>query len=155
MSFSLDLPVRAEWPNVERARAAVEASVLAATGDADLARAAALAAGELGENAVKYGRWPEDPASFQLRVSIDGRGLHVVVESPIAAGEDPAALLEMLRWIAGFPSAAEAYAARIHEIEAAGAAGGSRLGLLRVAHEAGLTLRAEVDGEVLRVRADS
>jgi hypothetical protein len=79
----------------------------------------------------------------------------VAVECPV--DPDPAAtqrLFDTLQWIAGFATAEDAYRARLLEIAASPGADGSRLGLVRVAYEAGCTLRAEIDGNVLRVTAD-
>jgi hypothetical protein len=155
LDFSIDVPVRSEWASAERLRASVGNCLLAVLGDADASRAVALVTAELAENAIKYGRWTGAQSTFRVRVWGEPPRAHVSVESPV--DPDPAStarLFDTLRWIAGFSSAAEAYQARLLEIAGAAGADGSRLGLVRLAYEAGCTLRAELDGELLRVTAD-
>ena len=155
LDFSIDVPVRSEWASAERLRASVGGCVLAMFGDVDASHALGLVTAELAENAIKYGRWSGVGETFRLRVWGGRPCAHVTVESPV--DPDPAAtqrLFDTIRWIDGFASAEEAYRARLVEIAASPGVEGSRLGLVRVAYEAGCTLRAEIDGEVLRVTAD-
>ena len=155
LDFSIDVPVRSEWASAERLRASVRGCVLAMYGDVDASHALSLVTAELAENAIKYGRWNDVAETFRLRVWGDRPRAHVTVESPV--DPDPAAtqrLFDTLRWIAGFATPEEAYRARLLEIAASPGVGGSRLGLVRLAYEASCTLRAEIDGEVLRVTAE-
>jgi hypothetical protein len=155
LDFSIDVPVRSEWASAERLRASVGGCVLAMFGDVDASRALSLVTAELAENAIKYGRWGGVTETFRLRVWGGRPCAHVAVECPV--DPDPAAtqrLFDTLQWIAGFATAEEAYRARLLEIAASPGADGSRLGLVRVAYEAGCTLRAEIEGNVLRVTAD-
>jgi hypothetical protein len=116
----------------------------------------AMVTGELLENAVKYGDWSDAARTFRLHVSGDGRRAAVSVEHPVRQG-DPHVLrlLDTLRWLRGFSSAGDAYRARLMAVAAAerpGETGG--LGLARVAYEGGCALRADLDGELLRVTAE-
>jgi two-component sensor histidine kinase len=164
-SFSIDLPVRSDWANVDLLRTSVQNCFTAVFSDIDGCQALAMVTGELLENAIKYGDWSgDDGGAFRLRVWGEGvrgapgaRSAHVQVESPVKPGDTHAAeLLETLKWIAGFPSAREAYRAKLLEIAAdPGDLSRSRLGLVRIAYEGSCTLRAEMDGLMLRVTADS
>jgi hypothetical protein len=164
--FSIDLPIRSDWANVDLLRTSVQNCFTAVFSDIDGCQALAMVTGELLENAIKYGDWTEGPGgagAFRLRVWGEGtRGdggqrAHVCVENPIRA-DDPsvAEVLATLAWISTFPSAQEAYRAKLLEIaEAAGQLTTSRLGLVRIAYEGNCTLHAEVLGNVLKVTADS
>jgi hypothetical protein len=163
-SFSIDLPVRSDWANVDLLRTSVQNCFTAVFSDIDGCQALAMVTGELLENAIKYGDWSrDDGAAFRLRVWGEGvrgpgpRSAHVAVESPVKP-DDPhlADLLGTLRWNASFSSAREAYRAKLLEIAAdQGDLSRSRLGLVRIAYEGSCTLRAEVDDDVLKVTADS
>jgi len=164
-SFSIDLPIRSEWANVDLLRTSVQNCFTAVFSDIDGCQALAMVTGELLENAVKYGDWHGQPGgTFRLRVWGEGtrnvgggRSAHVSVESPVAA-DDPnvAALLATLEWIATFPSTRDAYRAKLLQIaEAPGDLIESRLGLVRCAYEGNCVLRAEVVDGTLRVTADS
>ena len=164
-SFSIDLPVRSDWANVDLLRTSVQNCFTAVFSDIDGCQALAMVTGELLENAIKYGDWSGDEGgAFRLRVWGDGvrgpqgsRTAHVQVESPVKP-DDPhvADLLATLSWIASFPSAKEAYRAKLLEIAAeSGDLTRSRLGLVRIAYEGSCSLRAELEGGVLRVTADS
>jgi len=163
-SFSIDLPIRSEWANVDLLRTSVQNCFTAVFSDIDGCQALAMVTGELLENAVKYGDWHGQPGgTFRLRVwgegtrSAGGRNAHVSVESPVAA-DDPnvAALLGTLEWIATFPTTKDAYRAKLLQIaEAPGDLIESRLGLVRIAYEGNCVLKAEVKGGTLRVTADS
>lgn len=155
MRVTIDLFAQNEWANVERLRGAVERCFLAATGEADLAVAVALIAAELGENALKYGHWSGPATTFRLVIQGEGRGVQVMVESPWSPDRSIADLLDTLSRLASYPSAREAFQARVRELDAAGAAAsGSRLGLLRLAYETGCALRVEEETELVRVIAE-
>jgi hypothetical protein len=88
-----------------------------------------------------------------------GRSAHVSVENPVRP-DDPnvARVLATLEWIKSFPSAKDAYRAKLLEIarmtESEGGLDESRLGLVRIAYEGSCSLHAELIGTVLRVTAD-
>jgi hypothetical protein len=163
-AFSIDLPIRSDWANVDLLRTSVQNCVTAVFSEVDGCQALAMVTGELLENAIKYGDWSgADGGDFRLRVwGETGRGpaganAHVSVENPVLP-DDPhvGALLSTLAWIATFPSVRDAYRAKLLEIaESAGELDQSGLGLVRIAYEGNCALSAEVDGRTLRVTADA
>jgi hypothetical protein len=153
--FHIELPIRSEWTAVEDLRGSVLACLRAVFEDDDRAEPLAMVAGELLENAVKYGRWdlhPDEP--FALRVDGSDDEVEIAVTNPVDA-PDPgvARLLELLRRLREAPSAREVYLERLRIVaDEDGASGG--LGLARIAYETGCTLEAEVlPAGVVRVRA--
>jgi hypothetical protein len=124
-SFSIDLPVRSEWANVDLLRTSVQNCFTAVFSDIDGCHALAMVTGELLENAIKYGDWQGQPGgSFRLRVWGEGtrggagqRSAHVSVENPVR-DDDPgvAELLATIRWIESFASPVEAYRAKLLQI---------------------------------------
>ena len=153
-SFSIDLPVRSEWANVDLVRTSVQSCLAAMFRDVDGCHAIAMVTGELLENAVKYGRWSGEERAFRLRVEGNARRAQVTVESPTAAADEHTAdLLSTLEWIRTFPSAEAAYRARLLELGTSQHAA-SKLGLVRVAYEGECELSAEVKDGSVRVTAD-
>ncbi len=156
-SFSLDLPVRNEWRNVELLRTSVENCFQAVFADLDGKTAISMVTGELLENALKYGDWDSAEAAraFRLRVTGDRAHAVVTVQNPVKAGD--AGLREVLdtvAWIRSFKSPGDAYRARLLEIaQAEGDSSPSRLGLVRVAYEGNCAVEASVDGGTLTVTA--
>jgi hypothetical protein len=155
--FSIDLPVTDRWENVDLLRTSVQSCFTAVFQNVDGCNAISMVTGELLENAVKYGAWSTTPGPFRLRVEGSAGRAVVTVENPVASSEDPnlAALLGVVRWLRGFPDAAEAYRARLLEIASAPRdhEHTSGLGLVRVAYEGGCTLSAEVADGLVRVVA--
>ena len=115
-----------------------------------------MVTGELLENAIKYGDWSGKESSFRLKVWGGGKRAHIAVENPVRPDDGSAhEVLEILRWIRGFPSANEAYRARLIEIAKGPMTGGaSKLGLVRIAYEGDCDLGAEVSNGVIRVTAE-
>ncbi len=150
----IDLPVRNEWSNIELVRTAILNCFAAVFNDMDGCRAVATVISELLENAIKYGDWAS-PDSNSLRLSIEGaeRAISVTVEHPVNPDSDSVKLLmKTLNWLNSFPSAADAYRARLCELaENPPEAGISRLGLARVGYEGACVLSAEVNGNSLRM----
>jgi two-component sensor histidine kinase len=167
-SFSIDLPIRSDWANVDLLRTSVQNCFTAVFSDIDGCQALAMVTGELLENAIKYGDWSgDDGGAFRLRVWGEGargtgahRSAHVSVENPVKP-DDPhvADMMATLSWIKSFATAKEAYRAKLLEIAASrdDEMSPSRLGLVRIAYEGSCTLKAELDGggKVLKVTADS
>jgi hypothetical protein len=163
-SFAIDIPVRSDWANVDLLRTSVQNCFTAVFSDIDGCHTLAMVTGELLENAIKYGDWTgNEGGHFRLRVwgagvrPGSGRSAHVSVENPIKGGDPGVArVLETLEWIKTFPSAKDAYRARLLEIAQAPATDEEgHLGLVRIAYEGCCSLTAEVEGGVLRVTADS
>jgi hypothetical protein len=155
-SFTIDLPVRSEWSNVDLLRTSVQNCFTAVFSDIEGCHSLAMVTGELLENAIKYGDWSgTDEHRFRLRVWGEGRSAHVSVENPISGDAGAGEVIKTLGWMKTFPSADEAYRAKLLEIAAADRTTGvSKLGLVRIAYEGNCTLKADVSPGVLRVSAE-
>jgi hypothetical protein len=155
-AFSLDLPVRNEWRNVELLRTSVENCFQAVFADLDGKTAISMVTGELLENALKYGDWESAEAcrAFRLRVEGDRARAVVTVQNPVKP-DDPGLreVLDTVAWIRTFKSPGDAYRARLLEIAQSEGEAASRLGLVRVAYEGNCTVEASVDGGTLTVTA--
>jgi len=155
LEFWIQLPVLADWRSIDLVRSSVQNCLAAMLSDAEGFPDIAMVAAELLENAVKYGHWGEPDTNFRIRVRGGPDGATVEVENPVPAdGDSVSEVFRIISWIASFPTAEEAYRARILEIASVPAGeAGSGLGLVRVAYEADAALEAEIHGRVLRVRA--
>jgi len=158
-SFSIDLPVRNEWRNVDLLRTSVQNCFSAVFQDMDGSHALSMVTGERLENALKYGHWElDEPSSgvFRLRVAGGADKTTVTVQNPVEP-DDPAleTLTRTLEGIRTFESPEEAYRARLLQIANADEGiGTSGLGLVRVAYEGNCSLSASVDGGTLTVVAE-
>ena len=155
-NFSIDLPVRSEWANVDLLRTSVQNCFTAIFSDIEGCHSLAMVTGELLENAIKYGDWSGKESSFRLKVWGQDRRAHIAVENPVRPDDGGAhEVLNILRWIRAFPSANEAYRARLLQIAQGPSMGGtSKLGLVRIAYEGDCDLGAEVSNGVIRVTAE-
>lgn len=152
--FHLELPLRQDWEAIEPLRDGVTACLRAVFRDLSVSESLAMVAGELLENAVKFGdRAARAGQGFGLSVQGDERGVEIEVSSPAApSSPEVERLLAEIARIGHAPSPREAYLDAMRRVALRG--GGSGLGLARIAHEGGCDLSATVgtDG-VLRVRA--
>ncbi len=149
--FLIDIPVRNHWENVDLLRTSLLNCFTAIFSEVDGVHSFATVAAELLENAIKYGHWTDPTARLHLRVSGDNGTARVEVENPIDPSSDNVKeLLNTIAWLKTFPSAEDAYRARLLQVATA-EAGVSRLGLARIAYEANATLVARVDENVVRV----
>ena len=137
-SFSIDVPVRGEWKNVSLLVTSVQNCFSAMFSEVDGANALAMIAGELMENAIKYGNWGAQPGFLRLGVHGSNGGARVCVRNPVSP-ENLKKLGDTLTWIKTFATPAEAFTARIQEVVGA-PRGESRLGLVRILYEADSTL---------------
>jgi hypothetical protein len=156
-NFSIDLPVRSEWSNVDLLRTSVQNCFTAIFSDIEGCRALAMVTGELIENAIKYGDWASaEEQRFRLRVWGEGRAARVSVENPVHPGDvNVEEVMRTLTWMRGFASPLEAYRARLLEIASADRSrGASKLGLVRIAYEGNCALTAELTRGILRVQAE-
>lgn len=155
-NFSIDLPVRSEWANVDLLRTSVQNCVTAIFSDIEGCRSLAMVTGELIENAIKYGDWTRcDDQRFHLRVWGEGRSAHVSVENPVNGDANAEEVLATLGWMRRFASPSDAYRAKLLEVAAADRQpGNSKLGLVRIAYEGNCTLTAEIARGMLRVQAE-
>lgn len=154
--FAIDLPGANDWDNVELLRGAVQSCISAMFGRREDSEAVSMVVGELLENAVKYGAWGDDARFFRLRVWNEDERVHVSVESPASPHDDSDVrrVIDTISWIASFPSAEEAYAAKLLEVAARPRGQRmSQLGLVRIAYEGSCALRADVHDSSLRVTA--
>jgi hypothetical protein len=152
LNFAIDLPIQSEWPNVELVRNAILGCFRATFAHLECCERMAMIAGELMENAIKYGRWSDQQHQLRLHLRGDQSEVEIAVEAPV----DPTSprvteLFATLDWMEGFPTAAAAYQARVLAIAENPHHTGSKLGLVRIAHEGGCHLRAELSGPLLRV----
>lgn len=158
-NFAIDIPVRNDWTNVDLLRASVQNCFSAMFQDIDGCHALAMVTGELLENAIKYGCWQEGVATgaFRLRVWGERGRAHVSVENPVEPGAPGVnEVLETLKWIEQFPTAADAYRAKLLELATAVSPEfeTSKLGLVRIAYEGNCRLRAELTGGAFRITAE-
>lgn len=155
--FSLDVPVRNEWRNIDLLRTSVQNCFQAAFSDMDGCNALAMVTGELLENAMKYGYWKtdDDVTPFRLHVSGKQSETVVTVENPVIPGHEGLdQLLDTIKWIKSFDNPGDAYRARLLEIASSeDEPTASKLGLVRVAYEGNCTLDAEVNGDTLTIKA--
>jgi hypothetical protein len=151
--FKIDVPVRNEWANVSLLVTSVQNCFNAMFADVDGSQTVAMVAGELLENAIKYGCWTAGGHYLRLNVQGGAKRARVSVENPV----DPAAVAELQRtldWIKEFPSAEAAYRARLLALAQTTDPDVSKLGLTRVAYEGRCTLAAEVLEGAVRVTAE-
>jgi len=117
--------------------------------DGDAADGLAMAAAELVENAVKYGEW-RGGGTVGVVLVVEEQAARVAVENPLT---DAARLEAHLAWLRSFPSAQEAYRARIRQIAESNDATRGGLGLVRVAAEAGCTVEQRLANGLVVVTA--
>lgn len=153
--FSIDLPVRNDWRNVDLMRSSIQSCFTAVFRDLDGCHAMAMVTGELLENAMKYGHWGETEQVFRLRITGDSSHATIVVENPASrASGHVDRLQQAIEWIRGFGNPRDAYRARLREIADSDVAQSRQLGLVRVAYEGNGVLSATFDGSVVEVTAD-
>jgi anti-sigma regulatory factor (Ser/Thr protein kinase) len=152
--FQIELPLRQDWEAIGPLRQSVTACLKAVFRDHALCESLAMVAGELLENAVKYGaRQPGSDRGFALSVVGGPSGVELEVSNPIDQAEPGyERLLAEIARIARAPSPQEAYLEAMRRVAISGATGS--LGLARIAHEGGCDVSASLgtDG-LLRVRA--
>lgn len=156
IGFHLQVPIGPDWRNVELLRGAILNCLAAVFQNNDFCETVGMVAGELVENAIKYGAWDGiDHSGFELRVSGADDGVQVEVSNPVDPGSDDAeSLRQALAHLASFPSPQEAYLARLGEVAAAAPGSEtSRLGLARIAYEGNCKLEVAFDGGLVIVRA--
>jgi hypothetical protein len=160
VAFHLELPIGPEWQNVDLLRLAILNCLAAVFGDQELSESVGIVTSELLENAIKYGDWSRVEAPF-LTLTVRGTGDEVKVEvaSPIARSSGHYDnLRKTIAWIQNFPTARDAYIARMQAIaETDEGAGVSRMGLVRIAYEGPCAIEATLGKhaatEFLHVRA--
>jgi hypothetical protein len=154
--FAIDLPVKSEWANVDLLRTSLQNWFMVMFSDVDGCQAIAMVAGELLENAVKYGHWTGPHGEFRLRVTGQGKKVRVTVENPVKPSDPGVAeLMQTIEWIKGFPNVADAYRAKLLQVAAASSESNtSQLGLVRICYEAHCTLTAAVIDGAVQIAAE-
>jgi hypothetical protein len=149
---TLELTLPAEWGAVRAAWDDCRGMLARAGLGQDESYALAMVAQELLENAVKYGAADAD-VRLSLRVEDDD----VTVEVRSRVGGDDAHLRAFggaLQRLRESPDARDAYVDQLRRaVGRAPEAGGSELGLARIAYEGQCRLDFQVDGDVLAVYA--
>jgi hypothetical protein len=151
--FEIDVPVRWDWANVDRLSTTVQSCFCAMFENVEGSHAVATVAAELLDNAIRYGSFRSGDPRFRLRVSGSKDKARVIVDNPCAHTRCLEELMSTLRWIGKFPSAKEAYCARLLGVAGSERGEGSGLGLVRAAYESGCALEVVIDGELVSVRA--
>jgi len=153
--FSIDLPVRNDWRNVDLMRSSIQSCFTAVFRDLDGCHAMSMITGELLENAMKYGHWGEREQVFRLRITGDSAHATIVVENPASrASGHVERLQQCIDWIRGFGNPRDAYRARLREIADADPGQSRQLGLVRVAYEGSGVLSCHFDGSVVVVTVE-
>ena len=155
-NFSIALPVRSDWANVDLLRTSEQNCVTAICCVIVGCRSLAMVTGELIENAIKYGDWSRtEDHRFHLRVWGEGRSAHVSVENPVNGDAHADAVLETLGWMRRFASPGDAKHTKQHkDTTTEREPGNSKLGLVRIAYEGNCILTAEIARGMLRVQAE-
>jgi hypothetical protein len=151
--FQYELSVPPHWDGADHLRASVLAGLRAAFPGRSGLEPLAMVAGELVENAVKFGKW-DDAGRSVLGLTVGGEPgqVEIVVSSPTDL-DDPnlRSLVAELARIAHAPSPQEAYLDQVRKVALSRKGG---LGLSRIAHEGGCDLTADVTPDrTLRVKA--
>jgi len=148
INFHLELPIGPEWQNVDLLRLAILNCLAAVFGDQELSESVGI---------VTYGDWSKRRGMRFLTLSVRGSGSEVRVEvvSPVLSGSPHLTNINAtLAWIHRFPSAREAYIARMQMIaDQPEKTGESKMGLVRIAYEGPCRIEATVEGEALHVHA--
>ena len=144
IDFCIEVPIRPEWRNVDLLRTSILTCLAAVFHSEDLSHTVSMVAGELIENAIKFGDWRSDESSFRLHVHGDREELAVEVSNPYPADSDgPRRVQSIIETLGEYATAKDAYTARLRELgEMPMGANESRLGLLRIAYEGGCDLQA-------------
>lgn len=90
---------------------------------------------------------------FRLRVTVEGARGDVTVENPVRDESAYQGIARTLEFLAGFPTAGDAYRARLLEVARGPRGEGGGLGLLRIAYEGGGRLSVTSEGGRVRVTA--
>jgi hypothetical protein len=152
-SFEIDVPVRNEWSNVTLLVTSVQNCFHAMFGNVDGSHTVAMVAGELLENAIKYGDWSRGRPRLRLVVAGSQAKARVTVENP-ALEDSVGEVQRTLDWLQGFKSVDEAFRARLIAIAQTADPDVSKLGLVRIAYEGRCVIQASYEKNVLRVTAE-
>lgn len=151
-TLRIELRVAAQWSRIESVRTAVGLCVGLVYADENMCRSISMAAAELMENAIKYGRADENRVT--LAVTDEDDEVVVEVTNHVDGEAAHARVAARLAWIASFATPNDAYQAAILAMPSEdGPVTSSGLGLARIAHEGGCRLSMATRGDELTLRA--
>ena len=138
-----------QWDEAERMREQTIELLTQRGFDTDLAFAMGMVAGELTENAVKYGTFGESHTSIDFILDIGATEITIEVKNPVDQDSPHFRRLdEIVQWIRGFQNPFQAYVERLREVSGSNLGREeSGLGLVRIAYEAQAILDFYVDAE--------
>jgi hypothetical protein len=142
------LPLSAQW--LERVRTTV--SDVLHTQSRELRTAALLAASELAENVLKFGRPTDDAADGAVRVQLAADELRVSSESG-SSPERFRSVAMLIERIASCQDTELLYVERLNQLLGSPGSESSGLGLIRVAHEGAFVLGCSYDEPNLTITA--
>lgn len=138
------------WSSLRAARASVREAL--AQCPSALVDAAAMAACELLENAVKYGEEVPEARAIRFTLGLTGDRVELVTVNGCTDQGSIGRLLRHVRSLRDAPSKEALYVERLQEM-LLGPSEGASLGIYRIALEGGFELDAACEGEVVTVRA--
>jgi hypothetical protein len=152
-AIEIRLSVTPEWPTADAVAVLAKNATAAAYADPELSEDVGVVAGELMENAVKYGDW-SNAASLQISIVSDSDQLEIEVDCPCdTTSPHYERLLASLRTIEK-SNPRDSYLERLAEIVRDPKERGG-LGLFRLAHGANCRLTARLaEHDWLHVRAE-
>ena len=156
VTFHIEVPVGPRWQNIELLRTSVLNCLATVFHNEDYCHNVSMVAGELLENAVKYGDWRRaDQSSFRLRVEGDDGAVRVEVSNPVSPeGADVRAALAAVKLIGEARSPGDAFRDCLSRVaQRSPGEQTSGLGLARICYEGNCRLDAALEGDVLRMRA--
>lgn len=152
--LSIELRVPPDWSRVESVRQATDLLVrsIARTAPEDLAAALSIVAGELMENAIKYGR---EGTSVEFTIVREPGIVRVSVANDVDRERGSVAMLKRrIDWLATYESPLAAYHASIAALDRGAEVEGTGLGLARILYEGECRLFCEIEsGDRIRIEA--
>lgn len=139
------------WETMKQVRRAAEE--LGKDFPDDVRDATVMAASELAENLVKYGRPMGDDNAGYLSLSITNGKITISSRNGVNEPrhvDRAVAIVETLQT----KDAAELYVERLHEMLKPESTGSSALGLLRIAYEGGFTIQSTFEDGILTLTAE-
>ncbi len=140
-----------EWHSVREIRSEVDQAL--ADVAPDLRQGAVITASELVENAVKYGESVPGAVDVGFSMEASDQFIRVEVTNGATNGEAVRELQECIKTLSATADLEQLYFRRLQEIVDALDETTGKLGLFRIAFEAGFGLECTYKGDVVTVRA--
>lgn len=161
IDFRMQVPIGPEWRNVELLRSAILNCLAAVFQDSEFSSAVGMVAGELLENAIKYGAWELESTSAprsRFRLAVFGNQDRITIEvcNPVRQGDpEIQTLKKSVDALSQSSNPQEAFFARLKELASRDPddEGASRLGLPRIAHAGNAKIEMEIGDQSVTVRA--